>query len=644
MMNKDAISMRSITAVIPRYFYILLYRVIIIISIMCSISANNNLINLEQLLKEANISSTIVIHSNNTKEFGNSVKVANQRCQSFCPDVVIKPRTAQDVSAVVKLVQHNNLISQNTNELIHLSIRGGGHSYTCQSVKEGGILLDMRNFNHIIINDDTIKVGAGLTFKDIFKILDTNKRSIIHGQCLNVGVVGYTIHGGVHFGALSNIYGLGSDNLVGVQMIVSNGSIIDIFTKNNDNSIECMIDKAIGDIHECSRLMQGMRGAGSSLGVVTLIDLRLVKTSHVRTALTILSIEISDVVSAERAFQNYLSNFLSEMSVTFFGLDDFFKAYFFVIKFAKNRFDAWTQNRFTNNFKRYKNTRIHFVIEVSWIDNDQFKLNELHPFLEEFHNIYQQSQGLELRPFFITSGPWSVDSYDLVWGSGHFYSGASITVDKKYAENILQTLFESFRQLKSKKYCSDCVVVIHRVGEGLKKAFNTNSSFNSFIQSSHLWVEMDCGHFFRRQILKNDWINCTHFVDNVQTNLDRCTRNDSRMHYPNVPNLVTEDWHVQYYGIKAYHKLQKLKLLWDPNDVFNHAQSIKPFSNSTYINNNSYIKEVYNNNKCLKIYHNHGLSDFKNIFRVIFGISTFSFIINRVKSVLLKITTSAIKI
>ena len=448
-------------------------------------------LSLSSLFHDFNISNSIIIYSNNSRDFSDSVKVANQRCEQNCPDVVIRPKTADDISNIMRMV-HIALTTYNTS--IQISVKGGGHSYTCQAVKDNGILIDMRNFDHIHVSGNVVNVGAGLTFKKVFDVLNKNDRTIIHGQCLNVGVVGYTCHGGVHFGSLSNLYGLGSDNIVGLNMVLSNGSLVNIYT-NNDNSIECLVDNVMGDIEECSMLMHGMRGAGSSFGIVTSLDLKLVKSSHLRTALTVLTIDISNVVVADHVFQSYLSKFPSDMSVTFFGLDEYFKAYFFVVKFAKTRLEAVIKNNFSHLFKGYKDTSIHFIVEVSWVDSNV--LPSLPTVLQELSQdpLLAQFEILELRPWFISSEPWSVPSYDLVWGSGHYYSGASITVDKEYTSNVVKTVFDSFSQLKAKKYCSDCVIVMYRVGEGLKQAHDQSSSFNSFIKQSYLWVEVDCGHF-----------------------------------------------------------------------------------------------------------------------------------------------------
>jgi len=538
------------------------------------------------LLQEYNISSNIIINSNNNfKEYSNSIKVANQRCEKYCPDIVLKPNNIEDISNLMKMIYKVRLIHNIT---IDISIRGGGHSYTCQSIKNGGILIDMKNFNHLHISGDIINVGAGLTFKKIFNVLNKNDRTIIHGQCLDVGVVGYTIHGGVHFGSLSNIYGLGSDNIVGLKMIIANGSIVEINTNNNDNNIECLIDHDIlGNINECNMLMRSMKGAGSSFGIVTSLDLKLVISSNLRTALTIITLDVNNVIKAEEIFIKYLSKFPLDMSVTFFGLDEYFKAYLFVIKFAKNKFDAIKNNNFHHLFQKYNKNVIHFIIEVSWLlDNDTntnnstLKYDELHPFLKTFNDDYeiQNVTNLYLRPWFLSIEPWSVPSYDLVWGSGHYFSGASITVNKEYTRNVLISIFNSYIELKKYKYCSDCVIVIHRVGNGLKLSHNENSSFNSFIKKSNIWVEIDCGHFFRRQIFKNDWEQCSNFVDRMQIDLDKTTTDESRMHYTNVPNLVTENWHQQYYGDKNYKRLQRTKMKWDEHNIFNHVQSIKPLN------------------------------------------------------------------
>ena len=45
---------------------------------------------------------------------------------------------------------------------LELSVRSGGHSYTCQSIKQGGVHLDLRRLNKIEVVGDG-KVGPLFT-------------------------------------------------------------------------------------------------------------------------------------------------------------------------------------------------------------------------------------------------------------------------------------------------------------------------------------------------------------------------------------------------------------------------------------------------------------------------------------------------
>jgi hypothetical protein len=112
--------------------------------------------------------------------------------------------------------------------------------------------LDTSQLNQISFDNtnNTITVGAGLTFSQILNHL--KKRNIssvpIHGQCLNVGVSGFSLHGGVHFGSLSEKYGLGSSNIIGIQLIIANGTLIDIYdvhSTNDYSELKCRINNKI---------------------------------------------------------------------------------------------------------------------------------------------------------------------------------------------------------------------------------------------------------------------------------------------------------------------------------------------------------------------------------------------------------------
>ena len=57
--------------------------------------------------------------------------VHNGLCNHIYPDIIVTPHTSEDVSAIVKIARQYNQV---------ISIRSGGHSFTCTSLKHGRTL------------------------------------------------------------------------------------------------------------------------------------------------------------------------------------------------------------------------------------------------------------------------------------------------------------------------------------------------------------------------------------------------------------------------------------------------------------------------------------------------------------------------
>ena len=54
--------------------------------------------------------------------------IHNGLCTKIYPDIIVVPESTNDVSAIVKITNKHK---------VAISIRSGGHSYTCQSTKQG---------------------------------------------------------------------------------------------------------------------------------------------------------------------------------------------------------------------------------------------------------------------------------------------------------------------------------------------------------------------------------------------------------------------------------------------------------------------------------------------------------------------------
>ena len=61
-----------------------------------------------------------------------------------------------DVAAAVRAARVGGL---------EVSVRSGGHSYTCQSIKEGGVHLDLRRLDKIeVVGEGQVRIGRILIY------------------------------------------------------------------------------------------------------------------------------------------------------------------------------------------------------------------------------------------------------------------------------------------------------------------------------------------------------------------------------------------------------------------------------------------------------------------------------------------------
>ena len=76
----------------------------------------------------------------------------NRICFGIMPACVLRPRDANDVAAAVRQAMVSG---------VALSYRSGGHSYTCNGIKEDSIHLDMRSLDHVSYADGLLTTGSG---------------------------------------------------------------------------------------------------------------------------------------------------------------------------------------------------------------------------------------------------------------------------------------------------------------------------------------------------------------------------------------------------------------------------------------------------------------------------------------------------
>jgi FAD/FMN-containing dehydrogenase len=157
------------------------------------------------------------------------------------PRLVVLCRSVSDVVAAVAYATASG---------DRLVPRGGGHCYAGRS-STSGIVLDMSGLDGISIADDRVAtIGAGARLGEVYAALHAHGRTLPAGCGPTVGITGLTLGGGI--GLLGRQHGLTCDRLVGAQVVLPDGSVV-----------ECDRD------HEPD-LFWALRGAGGGqFGVVT---------------------------------------------------------------------------------------------------------------------------------------------------------------------------------------------------------------------------------------------------------------------------------------------------------------------------------------------------------------------------------------
>ncbi len=167
------------------------------------------------------------------------------RFDGFHPQAVVRCRNADDVAAALSFARRTGL---------ELAVRSGGHCFAGHSSSDG-VVLDVGPLAGVTLDGGIATVGPGTRLGAVYDALAPHGVTLPAGCGPDVGIAGLALGGGL--GVLGRQHGVTSDSLVGAQVVLADGRIV-----------ECHATRE-------ADLFWALRGAGAAgFGVVTSLAFR----------------------------------------------------------------------------------------------------------------------------------------------------------------------------------------------------------------------------------------------------------------------------------------------------------------------------------------------------------------------------------
>jgi FAD/FMN-containing dehydrogenase len=130
------------------------------------------------------------------------------------PDVVLGAADAQDVAAGVKWAAERRL---------PVSVQSTGHG--ADSAVDGGLLITTRRLQDVQIDpvERTARVGAGVKWRTVLEASVPHGLIGLHGSSTDVGVVGYTVGGGLP--VLGRAHGFAAEHVRSMDVVTADGAL-----------------------------------------------------------------------------------------------------------------------------------------------------------------------------------------------------------------------------------------------------------------------------------------------------------------------------------------------------------------------------------------------------------------------------------
>ena len=191
------------------------------------------------------------------------------------PAMVVIPRSADDIRATVDHAREHGL---------RIAMQGTGHNASPMGDLAGTVLVKTHEMRGVAIDAErqVARVEAGAQWIDVTAPASELGLAALSGSAPDVGVVGYTLGGGLSLG-LGRRYGLAAERVLAIELVTADGELV----------------RATRTQH--ADLFWALRGGGGSFGAVTAIEFELIALPTVYAGMLLWPIERAhDVLHAWR--------------------------------------------------------------------------------------------------------------------------------------------------------------------------------------------------------------------------------------------------------------------------------------------------------------------------------------------------------
>ncbi|ETS73617.1 hypothetical protein PFICI_14563 [Pestalotiopsis fici W106-1] len=172
------------------------------------------------------------------------------------PLAIARPTNEAEIAAVVRHCKSNG---------IAVAIRSGGNDMGERSRSNGGVVIDVRSLDHMVIaaNRQSVRLGGGVNLGSLQKFLDSHELDAPCGWGYEVGYVAWACGGG--YGLECGTRGLGVDQILGGRIVTSLGEVLEAVPG----------DEGCND-PDADDIWWALRGAGA--GVIGVVSELTIKT------------------------------------------------------------------------------------------------------------------------------------------------------------------------------------------------------------------------------------------------------------------------------------------------------------------------------------------------------------------------------